>query len=71
MIDVGYKIHDHAIDLPKIDYQTIGAAGLDLYAAISEKVSLSTLERYAIPIGISLAIPSGYEGQIRPSQDYF
>ena len=66
MINVGYKIHDHAIDLPKIDYQTIGAAGLDLYAANSEKISLSTLERYAIPTGISLAIPSGYEGQIRP-----
>ena len=49
MINVGYKIHDHAIDLPKIDYQTIGAAGLDLYAANSEKISLSTLERYAIP----------------------
>ena len=38
MINVGYKIHDHAIDLPKIDYQTIGAAGLDLYAANSEKI---------------------------------
>ena len=40
MINVGYKIHDHAIDLPKIDYQTIGAAGLDLYAANSEKINL-------------------------------
>ena len=71
MINIGYKIHDHAIDLPKIDYQTIGAAGLDLYAANSEKISLSTLERYAIPTGISLAIPSGYEGQIRPRSGLF
>ena len=71
MINVGYKIHDHAIDLPKIDYQTIGAAGLDLYAANSEKINLSTLERYAIPTGISLAIPSGYEGQIRPRSGLF
>ena len=71
MINVGYKIHDHAIDLPKIDYQTIGAAGLDLYAANSEKINISTLERYAIPTGISLAIPSGYEGQIRPRSGLF
>ena len=71
MLNVGYKIHDHADDLPKIDYQTIGAAGLDLYAANSGIIKLSTLERVAIPTGISLAIPSGYEGQIRPRSGLF
>ena len=38
---------------------------------LTEKISLSTLERYAIPTGISLAIPSGYEGQIRPRSGLF
>lgn len=52
------------LDLPK--YATEGAAGMDLVAAIAEDIILKPLERRAIPTGISIALPAGYEAQIRP-----
>ena len=51
------------IDLPA--YATEGAAGMDLYAAIAEPVTLSSLERRVIPCGFALALPPGHEAQIR------
>ncbi len=56
----------HAADLPLPAYQTAGAAGLDLHAAVEGEVALEPGERRLIPTGIRLAIPEGYEGQIRP-----
>jgi len=50
--------------LPK--YETSGAAGMDLRAFLSEPVSLKPLERRLIPTGLFIAIPHGYEAQIRP-----
>ncbi|RCV64063.1 dUTP pyrophosphatase [Methanophagales archaeon] len=47
-------------------YQTKGSSGLDLYAAIGVPVHIQPGEIKLIPTGIMLAIPSGYEGQIRP-----
>lgn len=47
-------------------YMTSGAAGMDLSAAIDEPIVLAAGERRAIPIGIAIAIPDGYEGQVRP-----
>ena len=55
-----------AEDLPLPSYETPGAAGLDLRAAIPEPVSLAPGDIRALPTGFSLAIPEGYEGQIRP-----
>ncbi|HAG07707.1 MAG TPA: dUTP diphosphatase [Peptococcaceae bacterium] len=55
-----------ASDLPLPAYLTPGAAGLDLYAAVTEDVSLGPGERCLIPTGIQVAIPPGYEAQIRP-----
>ena len=43
-----------------------GAVGLDLRAAIEIPLTLSSLERSLVPTGIAIAIPSGYEAQIRP-----
>jgi len=43
-----------------------GAAGFDLTAAIHEEFVLRSLERIAVPTGIALEIPAGYEGQVRP-----
>jgi dUTP pyrophosphatase len=43
-----------------------GASGLDLVAAVEEEVILSPGEIRLIPTGLAVAIPSGYEGQIRP-----
>ncbi|HSU42046.1 MAG TPA: dUTP diphosphatase [Polyangiaceae bacterium] len=53
-----------AVPLP--EYQTSGAAGADLHAALSEAVTLAPGERRLIPTGLVLAIPDGYEGQVRP-----
>jgi dUTP pyrophosphatase len=53
-------------DLPLPGYQTPGSAGLDLYAAIPAEVSLAPGERRAIPTGIRVALPAGFEGQVRP-----
>ena len=53
-------------DLPLPAYQTAGAVGADLCAAIDEPWTLAPLERRLIPTGLSLAIPPGFEGQVRP-----
>lgn len=50
--------------LPK--YATEGSAGMDLYANLEGKVTLKPLERKLIPTGIRIALPKGYEAQIRP-----
>ncbi|HHY36506.1 MAG TPA: dUTP diphosphatase [Firmicutes bacterium] len=52
--------------LPLPAYMTEGAAGMDLYAALEEEVVLRPGERKLIPTGIQVAIPAGYEGQVRP-----
>ncbi len=46
-------------------YATAGSAGLDLRAAIATDLTLGPGERTAIPTGLKLAVPDGYEGQIR------
>ncbi|MDO4762815.1 MAG: dUTP diphosphatase [Flavobacteriaceae bacterium] len=50
--------------LPK--YQTAQSAGMDLYANIDEPIRLNSLERKIIPTGLFIALPEGYEAQIRP-----
>lgn len=58
----------HALDLPLPAYATAGAAGLDLVAALPATAPL-VLEPGAsglVPAGIRLALPAGYEGQVRP-----
>jgi dUTP pyrophosphatase len=47
-------------------YMTEAAAGLDLAAALDEQAVLAPGERRGIPTGLALAIPAGYEGQVRP-----
>ncbi len=47
-------------------YQTPGAAGLDLCAAVVNPVTLEPGARELIPTGLAMAIPSGYEAQVRP-----
>ncbi len=54
----------HCVELPR--YATAGSAGLDLTAAISERIELKPGKRTKIPTGIMLEIPPGYEGQVRP-----
>src|ERR1017187_7343111 len=47
-------------------YQTAGSAGFDLCAAITEPMTLLPGMRCLIPSGFAMAIPPGYEGQVRP-----
>ena len=55
-----------AKDLPLPAYQTELSAGVDLMAAVAEEVSLLPGEIRLIPTGIKLAVPDGYEAQVRP-----
>ena len=48
------------------DYSTPLSAGMDLRAHIKAPVTLKTLERKIIPTGLSIALPEGYEAQVRP-----
>ncbi|MCB9022236.1 MAG: dUTP diphosphatase [Chitinophagales bacterium] len=51
---------------PLPEYATEHAAGLDLRANLSEPVTLGMLERQLIPTGLFIALPEGYEAQVRP-----
>jgi dUTP pyrophosphatase len=54
------------VEVPLPRYQTDGSAGMDLHAAHAEPVVLAPLERRLFPTGLKMAIPRGYEGQVRP-----
>ena len=56
----------HGMNLPLPGYGTPLSAGLDLYAAVEESLTLAPREWQPVPTGIAIAIPQGYEGQIRP-----
>lgn len=55
-----------AEDLPLPDYATAGAAGMDLRAAVDDEVRLQPGERRAVATGILIAVPPGFEAQVRP-----
>lgn len=52
-------------DLPLPSYATPGSAGLDLRAAVREPLVLAPGERAPVPTGLRLALPAGFEGQVR------
>ena len=56
----------HGRDLPLPRYASEDAAGLDLLAAVIEPIELEPGARMLIPTGISIALPRGYEAQVRP-----
>jgi dUTP pyrophosphatase len=56
----------HARDLALPDYATAAAAGADLLAAIDRDIELGPLERKIVPTGIAIALPVGFEAQVRP-----
>ena len=56
----------HGRDLALPDYASAAAAGADLLAAIDQDIELAPLERRIVPTGISIALPVGFEAQIRP-----
>ncbi|MFC7332394.1 dUTP diphosphatase [Rhodocista pekingensis] len=56
----------HGADLPLPAYATEHAAGMDLLAAVAAPVTLQPGERRLIPTGLAIALPDGYEAQVRP-----
>ena len=65
-VQVELKRLPHGIDLPFPSYQTEGAAGMDLYAAIENSMTLAPGDRALLPTGFSMALPPGFEAQVRP-----
>ncbi|MDR1334982.1 MAG: dUTP diphosphatase [Holosporaceae bacterium] len=64
MIPLKILPHGTGLDLP--GYSTPESAGLDLRAAVETEIVLKPMARYAVPTGISLALPKGYEAEVRP-----
>ena len=52
--------------VPLPEYMTEGAAGMDLCAALEQEITLAPLERQLIPTGLAIALPIGFEAQVRP-----
>jgi dUTP pyrophosphatase len=67
-LDVAFVQLPHAAGLPAPDYASADAAGVDLIAAVPEDRPLTLVPggRAAIPTGLQIAIPPGFEGQVRP-----
>ena len=64
--NIDIKILDHAADLSLPSYATEQSAGMDLLAAIDTPMILAAGATAIVPTGISIALPAGFEAQIRP-----
>ncbi|HKU94785.1 MAG TPA: dUTP diphosphatase [Vineibacter sp.] len=65
-VTIEVKRLPHAADLPLPAYATAQAAGMDLLAAIDRDIVLSPLGRAIVPTGLQIALPPGFEAQVRP-----
>ncbi len=63
-VDVLRLAHGNGLDLPA--YATADAAGLDLRAAVDDPINLRAHEHVLVPTGLAIALPVGYEAQVRP-----
>ncbi|WP_169566652.1 dUTP diphosphatase [Sneathiella limimaris] len=68
MSDVNVQITRlaHGADLPLPSYETEGSAGMDLRAAVTETLVLEPGARALVPTGFKMALPVGFEAQVRP-----
>jgi len=57
---------EHAVGLPLPKYATSLSAGMDLSAALEDALELGPGDRILVPTGLSIALPPGYEAQVRP-----
>lgn len=64
VIEIVVLAHGEGLALPA--YETAAAAGMDLRAAVDAPLTLAPGARAAIPTGLMMAIPAGFEGQVRP-----
>ena len=65
-VPVAVTVLSHGEGIPLPAYASSGAAGMDLVAALEVPLTLGPGERAAVPTGIALALPEGYEAQVRP-----
>ncbi len=67
-VSVPVTVLAHGAGLPLPDYASQGAAGLDLHAALdaASPLTLAPGARALVPTGLTMALPAGYEGQVRP-----
>jgi len=65
-VTVRLKRLPHGADLPLPAYETAGAAGMDLRAAMPEPLTLQPGSRDMVPTGLVFELPDGFEGQVRP-----
>ncbi|MDJ0608241.1 MAG: dUTP diphosphatase [Kiloniellales bacterium] len=63
-IAVTYLPHGRDLDLPR--YETAESAGMDLLAAVERDAVIEPGQRLLVPTGLAIALPSGYEAQVRP-----
>ncbi len=66
MVEVLVELLPHGEGLELPTYATPGSAGADLRAAVDGELVLAPMQRAAVPTGLKLAIPEGFEGQVRP-----
>ena len=60
------RIDPRDADVPLPSYATDGAAGMDVHACVSQALVLAPGQRMAVPTGLAVAVPAGYELQVRP-----
>lgn len=66
-VKVKVKKLPHYGDLPDLKQATLGSSGIDLFAALDEKICLNNMgARHLVPTGIALELPVGFEAQVRP-----
>ena len=67
-LTISFRRLAHGVGLPAPSYQSAGAAGMDLLAAIpaNTRLIIEPGARELVPTGLSIALPDGYEAQIRP-----
>jgi dUTP pyrophosphatase len=65
-IDVEVKRLPHGADMPLPQYATADSAGLDLLAAVDADLVIQPGMRALVPTGLAIALPPGYEAQVRP-----
>jgi dUTP pyrophosphatase len=65
-ITVLVELMDHARELGLPEYQTEGSAAMDLRAAVDEEMTINPGQTVLVPTGLKIALPRGYELQIRP-----
>ena len=66
MVSVSVKRLSHNRDIPLPAYESAFAAGMDLPAAVDRDLVLKPGSRAMVPTGLAIALPEGYEAQIRP-----